>query len=398
MFFAPHLAQQAEEEAAAAAAAQNVPRDPAPRSEGITEAPLSSSSSDGDGVTRVVGTVERVQVELKAGAVPGSEEAVALPDGRVVKFTVPASFKDGEIIEVEVSRQRFQQVTRDELKQFFQNGIAAMESEAARREVEAGRSIDVIVEIQQREFDKLGIDRKSGCQAAGKTFTEDTELRELQQKFMRTAQVEFVRALEAKKPAKPSKRPMTKADILEFFQACNTKVSLPDTRARLAADSKRHKNRVPNELMIKIQRDMLETLGFEADHGCACLNRIQQDFGQDVELANAMRHWAISASNACKLAVQDADPELQPDSQSMQDMTNIQQAAAAKLGHMNEDQRTELISRMRKKVDVFQKLSAPDRMRYIKKLNHNDKLDFVMAQNLLMVQMQAQMSSMGLGA
>lgn len=396
MFFAPHLAQQAEEEAAAAAAAADEPRDPAPRSEGTKEA--TPSASDGDGVTRVVGTVERVQVELKAGAVPGAEEAVTLPDGRVVKFTVPASFKDGEIIEVEVSRQRFQHVTRDELKQFFENGIAAMESEEARREVEAGRSIDVIVEIQQRELDKLGIDRKSGCQAAGKTFTDDAELRELQQKFMRTAQVEFVRALEAKKPAKPSKQPMSRADILEFFQACNTKVSLPETRARLAADSKKNKNRVPNELMIKIQRDMLETLGFEADHGCACLNRIQQDFGQDVELANAMRHWAITASNACKLAVQDADPDLQPDSKSMQDMTQIQQAAAAKLGHMSEDERTELISRMRKKVDVFQKLSAPDRLRYIKKLNHKDKLDFVMAQNLLMVQMQAQMSSMGLSA
>jgi len=382
MFFAPHLAQQAEEEAAAAAA--------------VEEGGPKKSGEEGGEVTRVVGTVERVQVELSAQAVPGSEEAVRLPDGRVVKFTVPASFAAGEIIEVEVSRRQFKEISRDELKAFFENGIAAMESEAGRREVEKGRSVEVIVEVQQRELDKLGIERQEGCRAAGKPFADDAELRELQQRFMTTAQTEFVRALEAKKPAKPQRRePMSRADVLEFFQACNAKVALAPTRARLAAEAKKL-NRVPNELMIKIQREMLETMGFQADFGCDCLNRIQQTFGNDVELASNMRQWMMTASNACKLALQDADPNLQPDSTAMKDMHQLQLQAAAKVDAMSQDMQTALLDRMRQKVNVFQKLSAPDRLRYINKLGPNDKLDFVMAQNLLMRQMQAQMASISL--
>lgn len=383
MFFAPHLAHEAEDEALAEAeaAATTTPTD-------------SRKKVEDDGCTRVVGTVERVQVELSGSAVPGSNESVTLPDGRVVQFTIPATFSPGEIIEVEVARQRFQEVSKEELKKFFANGVAAMQSAEGRREVEAGRCIEVIVEVQQREFDKLDIDRKTGCQAAGRQFDDDEELRNLQQKFMRTAQVEFIRALEAKK-LKPGRKEMSKQDILDFFQACNTKITMDDVKKRLADDARRHK-RVPNELMIKIQREMLETLGFQADFGCDCLNRIQTTFGQDPDIANGMRQWAMQASQACKLAQQEADPSLQPDSKSMQEMEHIQSQAASKLQGMSQAERTALLDRMSQKVQIFQKLSAPDRLRYINKLDPKDKVEFVMSQNLLMAQMHAQMASMNL--
>lgn len=396
MFFAPHLAQQAEEDAAEEAAR----RDPPP--------PAAVDPTVGDGVSRVVGTVERIQVELASGSEPGSEETVSLPDGRVVKFTVPSKFKAGDVIEVEVSRQTFSQMSkrtkmsRDEIAKFFSLGVEAMLSDATREQLKSGdRPGDQLVELQQVAFDDMGVDRATGCRLAGRVATDypgDQELADLQTKFMKTAQTTFLRALDDRKPAKlETKRMMTKAEVLEFFNACNTKVALDETRQMLAGVAKRTK-KLPNEAMIALQRSMLETLGYEADHGCNCLNRIQVEHPNDPELQQGMRVWAMTAANACKLSLQDADPALQPDSDDMKSMTQLQAKALQHLETMTSDQQAALLNRMRKKVEVFAKLAATDRLRYVNKLPEQEKIDFVVAQNLLMRQMNQQMANMNFAA
>lgn len=393
MFFAPHLAQQAEEDAAEEAARRDPPAPPV-------------DPTVGDGVSRVVGTVERIQVELASSSVPGSEETVSLPDGRVVKFTVPSNFKAGDVIEVEVSRQAFSRnakkttMTREEIAKFFSLGIEAMEK--AREQLKSGdRPGDQLVEMQQVAFDDMGVDRTTGCRLAGRVATDypaDQELAGLQTKFMYTAQTTFLRALDDRKPKKlETKRMMTKAEVLEFFNACNTKVALDDTRQMLASVAKRTK-KLPNEAMIALQRAMLETLGYEADHGCACLNKIQVDYPNDPELQQGMRVWAMTAANACKLALQDADPALQPDSDDMKSMTQLQAKALSHLETMTADDQNALLNRMRKKVEVFAKLAATDRLRYVNKLPEQEKIDFVVAQNLLMRQMNQQMANMNFKA
>ena len=79
-------------------------------------------------------------------------------------------------------------------------------------------------------------------------------------------------------------------------------MALDDTRARLAAEFARTK-RPPNELIITIQKDMLETLGFEREWACSMLNRLSIDFPNDQELGRAMQVWAMTAQAACKQAV-----------------------------------------------------------------------------------------------
>ena len=122
----------------------------------------------------------------------------------------------------------------------------------------------------------------------------------------------FIDALESLKPAKLKRSGVfPKKSILEFFDACNTKMQLPSTRELLAEQFKRTKQ-PPNELIIKLQKDMLETLGFEREWACGKLNRIGQDFGEDRELVQGMQAWAAMAQQACRRAQADGDPSLRP--------------------------------------------------------------------------------------
>jgi len=78
-----------------------------------------------------------------------------------------------------------------------------------------------LVELQQREFDKLGVDRTVGCRAAGAIDgSKDAEMAALQTTFMRTAQRAYLKALDdrskkrassSKKKGLESRRKMTRA-------------------------------------------------------------------------------------------------------------------------------------------------------------------------------------------
>ena len=124
---------------------------------------------------------EKIQVQLDGSSAAGSREQVALPDGRVVSFVVPEGFSPGQVIEVEVGRTTYdgsnqpgaaplpKAVTREDLATFFRKGVEAMEDETTmallldpKATLRPGKRL---IELQQVEFDKLGIDRQVGCVA-----------------------------------------------------------------------------------------------------------------------------------------------------------------------------------------------------------------------------------------
>ena len=145
---------------------------------------------------------------------------------------------------------------------------------------------------------------------------------------------------------------------MEFFDACNTKMQLPSTRELLADQFKRTKQ-PPNELIIKIQKDMLETLGFEREWACGKLNRIGQDFGEDRELVQGMQAWAAMAQQACRRAQADGDPSLRPDSKEMRQIVELQTKARQELATMSSSDKAAFLKKLGKKVEVFNRLSAP---------------------------------------
>lgn len=226
-------------------------------------------------------------------------------------------------------------------------------------------------------------------------FPGDAALLELQADFMNTAKRTYLRTLQDLKPGTLKKSGvMPRALVLEFFDACNTRMGLPETLETLGAYYVATK-KMPNELIIGMQKEMLETLGFEREYGCACLSNLGQDYPNDPALGQGMQAWAASAQNACRLAVARADPALQPDSQQMQEMASTQQEAMMQLETMDAKDQASFQAKMQKRVDVFQKLNAADRLRYVNKLPKADKLDFVKCQIIMMRQMQQMQSQMG---
>ena len=101
------------------------------------------------------------------------------------------------------------------------------------------------------------------------------ELAELSWKFMRTAQVTYVRALEDLRPAKAALQrggPLARDTILEFFDACNARMSTPAFRHGARA-SYEATQQPPSQLIIDAQRELLEIFGIEKEHGCQRLGQ-----------------------------------------------------------------------------------------------------------------------------
>ena len=83
----------------------------------------------------------------------------------------------------------------------------------------------------------------------------------------------------------------------------------------------------------------------------------------------------------------EGDPALRPDSAEMRDIAELQTEARKELASMGAAARKAFLEGMGKKVQVFQKLNPPDRVRYVSKLPRAERLAFVKAQVLMMEQM-----------
>ena len=414
MFFGSHLEVEAEEDAGEAwerpapapptppAPAPEPATPPAPAPEPAASTPPKPKPTPVEPRVRLAGVVEQVKVEITDAACVGERETLTLPDGRAVAFRVPAHLKVGDFFDVDAKRVTYDAknpspvpkrttMTRDELAAFFRDGVTMMRSPETRKALRDRTSKErpgaQLVERQQTLFDAMHVDRNAGCRMAGTCqadYADDDELKALHEQFMATAQHEFIGALEDLKPSK-LKRSGTfpKKAILEFFDACNTKMQLPATRELLAKQFVATKQ-PPNELMIKLQKDMLETLGFEREWACGKLNRIGQDFGEDRELSQGMQAWASMAQQACRRAQDDG--LMRSDTKEMQQIADLQKGAREELATMSLEDKAAFLQKLGKRVQVFNNLSAADRLRYVTKLSPEDRRDFVKAQVLMMEQ------------
>lgn len=254
-----------------------------------------------------------------------------------------------------------------------------------------------LIELQRAEWDALGVDRDTGCSCLDQLhsfYPGDAELLQARDTFVLTAQRTYVAALEARRPKKlEHKKAMKREAIIEFFDACNTKMDLPETQERLyrhLADTKQ----MPNQLIITIQRDMLEVLGVEKEHGCNCLSRIAQDFPQDHELHQRFEGWRHKAQQACmtvvkKHQVSGGDMPSTPFGDNPE-LCKLQEKAKKEIDEMTPADRGQLITKMQKKMEVFVNLPAEGRQSYMKRLSEADRLEFVKTQILMVSLMKQQ--------
>ena len=78
----------------------------------------------------------------------------------------------------------------------------------------------------------------------------------------------------------------------------------------------------------------------------------------------------------------------------MEAMAELQRRAHAELETMDGPARDAFLAKMRKRVEVFQRLNPPDRLRYVQKLPEREKLDFIKSQILMMENMHKMQQSM----
>ncbi|CAE7397849.1 unnamed protein product [Symbiodinium natans] len=229
------------------------------------------------------------------------------------------------------------------------------------------------------------------------------ELLQVRQEFMLTAMRTYLQAVKDRRPAVlESKKPMPRAKILEFFDVCNTRMDLPDTHKELLTYLAVQK-KVPNELIISMQRELLEDMGFEQEHGCAVLSRIGQDFPNDAEMAQKLQMWKSKAEQSCMRAVrahQEAGGEL-PEMQTMvidkelsAAMEKVIPKAKEQIGAMSEEEKNAFLGeKAMKKMEVFQQLPPDGRLAWIKRLSDEDKLEFVKIQVLFVEHLKKRMQA-----
>jgi len=263
-----------------------------------------------------------------------------------------------------------------------------------------------LIELQRAGWDKLGIDQDIGCsylESVEKVCPGDAELVQLRSDFVREAQRSFIRALEDKRPEKlETKKKIPRDVIISFFDSCNTKMDLPETHLRM----KRHlekTGKMPNTVIIELQRDMLEVHGWEKEHGCKMLSNIAKDFPNDQELFGRFEGWKQKATQTCMQVVKkhQVGGGAMPAGMGMMDpeMEKLQEKAKAEVEAMTPKERGELVEKMQKKMEVFAKLPPEAKASHMQKLTEEEKLEFAKTQILMMSiirqQWQAQQQANG---
>merc|ERR1719424_652546 len=214
------------------------------------------------------------------------------------------------------------------------------------------------------------------------------------QEFVHTAERTFLKVFVDRSPGtSEAKKPMPRQTILEFFDACNTQMNLPEFHEKLIRHIKEHRT-PPNEIVVNMQRSMLEIFGFEKEHGCRQLSAIGQNFPKDQELHRGFQVWQQTAQQTCMMLLKRSmsggggfPGEVFGDNPLM---NGLQEKAKEQLDTMSAQDRGALLQKMQKKISIFAQLPADQRERHMKKLPEEDQIEFVKAQILLVGIMKEQ--------
>ena len=181
--------------------------------------------------------------------------------------------------------------------------------------VEDCRGNDVMLHGSAMEFQRdileynFQIEREFGCEEMSKIpLVQDTdrELNEAAREFMYCAMKAFLQAIDIRhelylKTPKTSGG-MLKKDVLEFAEACNALMAMKENK-KLLRKLFKTTSKPPNEKIIELQRGILVKLGFTADYGVDCLNKLNQTFSGDSEIETKMHYFMLRAQFACQEAM-----------------------------------------------------------------------------------------------
>jgi hypothetical protein len=172
----------------------------------------------------------------------------------------------------------------------------------------------------QRELlEHLGVEMDHGCRALGeipRRFGDDEEVMTAFSAFQQACQNSARKALAARsgseegerKPLRfpPKKKlqttgPLTREFLLAFSRKC-AEVLTSDESIQLLSECP--DMRVLSQLSVTWQRELLEHLGVEADHGCQELAMTPRRFGDDAKVMNAFTEFTKSCELSARRALE----------------------------------------------------------------------------------------------
>mmetsp|Transcript_109683 Transcript_109683/g.305130 ORF Transcript_109683/g.305130 Transcript_109683/m.305130 type:complete len:334 (+) Transcript_109683:56-1057(+) len=276
---------------------------------------------------------------------------------------------------------------KHQMRDFLVAGVEMMESDGTRELLKTcstppGKRL---IELQRAIWDTLGVDQDLGCKALDEIAPpaddedDDGGAFELKQEFVWTAMRTYLRALDDKKPAVlETSKPMPREVIVEFFDACNARLDLPETCERLlkffSETAEREKR---GDAIAQMQREQLEILGFEKKHGCAMLEKIPQDFPDDKELQARLQAWYSKAQQSYIMLEQTMiGRRVAEELESNPDMRKAKEA----VDKMTPLERGTLIERNAQKVQAIMGMPAAAKQEHMKTLCEADRLELLQAQ------------------
>lgn len=288
--------------------------------------------------------------------------------------------------------------TKEAMYSFLRSGMEMMKSDETRKvlqdPVRCPEPGSTLIEMQRKGWDCLGVDRDVGCKALdAMTPDGDAELMQIRQEFVFTAMRTFLRSVEDRRPKElETKKRIPRETIIQFMDACNTRMDLPETRQALFNFLKENKQ-APNQMIIDIQKDLLEAFGWEREHGCRMLSKASEHFPTDKELMQRFMMWKNKAEMTCMAVMKAAGAA--PGHAQLQQMMHQQLSASPEMERLAEKakkeietmtptERGELVQKMEKKIHTILKLPEKDREEYVKKLMEEDKVEIVKTKILMM--------------
>lgn len=206
---------------------------------------------------------------------------------------------------------------------------------------------------------------------------------------------------------------MSKSQIMNFVDSVNFLMMQPATHAALHEEYVKSGNQDPNEMVVKMQKDMLESLGIQKDFGVSRLNCIGKDFANDREMHAKMQslfQWAMKSVQQAKMSPEELreaeldklrharmamekhmEQQRQGEQHKREVFEKVKQVQAA-ITKMSEEEKAEFVSRWQPKWDTLRRLPPKEQMEYMQRQSAEDQANF--AKINMMKQMESSNNQM----
>jgi len=289
-------------------------------------------------------------------------------------------------------------VSRASIEDFLRTCIDALRSDACRETMRTSekRPGPQLLAIQQEVLDNLGIPTHIGQLAVSrieKNFPDDhAELVTLRTDFGKAVDTAYLRCCEDRRPATLEKKAkMRRGIVLEFLDVCRVLLDSEPVRDRLKATIQAT-GKMPEDTLNEVHGEAMEFVGFDRDHGLKCFTAFgnSKEFTRDKEVAMAVARWRSKNSAACLRLLAEFHKEggkIDVDDEVTAKLYEFR--AKAGLDEMSTEDRTKLLEKNAKKVNVFRGLPTEARLKWIEKLGDEERLELTQSEILMVTMMNA---------